>query len=548
MFLRCLILPGIFILYSNIFELNKTIMKTTTSRLVKAQNKAALIPVLFIFLMMWCTPLLSAKGVVNERPNVIFFALDDLNDWINPLGYSQAKTPNMDRIAKKGVVFTNAHAPGSYCAPSRSAIWTGLQSSTTGIYQTELYQYDYPDLVPLQMAFKQAGYNAYGAGKLFHHGNGYVDLRGWDEYFARNQKVREEGYNMGYHGDDLPLPDPYPYSSYYRKTDNPAKTSGFMEWGPIPDERENEMLEVKRTNFACEVLQRKHEKPFFLALGLYCPHFPNYAPQKYFDMYNVNEIKVPELLENDWDDLPPIQRKQMLGRYNLYQKTLEDIGAVQEAVMAYLAAVSYADGMLGRVLDALEASEYNNNTVVVLWSDQGYHHGEKGQWGKHTLWKQTSHVPLIFAGNNIPQGETVDATVGLIDLYPTLIELCDLPKHHKMDGVSLVSSIMKPSSAKDKDLLVPYHERGSYAVINSNWRYIYYKEGTEELYNLKEDPNEWYNLAEKEENKGIKESMQKSAPKVFREPATSPSKLKLVLEGETFHWESKHGSSPLLKW
>jgi arylsulfatase A-like enzyme len=231
----------------------------------------------------------------------------------------------------------------------------------------------------------------------------------------------------------------------------------------------------------------------------------------------------------------------------LHQKTLEEIGAVEEAVMGYLAAVSYADGMLGRLLDALESSEYKDNTVVIVWSDQGYHHGEKGQWGKHTLWKETSHVPLIFAGTNLPKGETVDATVGLIDLYPTLIELCELPEQHKMDGESLLSSIMKPSSAKDKMVFVPSHERGSYAVINSGWRYIYYHDGTEELYNLEEDPNEWYNLAEDEKYQGIKEKMKKAAPTTFREAATSSKDLKLVIEGDSFYWEGKNGILPQLE-
>jgi arylsulfatase A-like enzyme len=180
-----------------------------------------------------------------------------------------------------------------------------------------------------------------------------------------------------------------------------------------------------------------------------------------------------------------------------------------------------------------------------MWSDQGYHHGEKGNWGKHTLWKETSHVPLIFAGAGLPKNKRVETTVGLIDLYPTLIELCNLPEQHKMDGVSLVSSIMEPGSSADRDLFVPYHEKDSYAVINSNWRYIYYKEGTEELYSLKEDPNEWYNLAGNEEYRTIIEEMQKVVPSEFSPEATPKNKLKLTVVGDAFNWEHKEGGSPI---
>ncbi len=504
------------------------------------------IPVLALFFIITgttCTQKHNSR-TSSEKPNVIFFVLDDLNDWINPLGYKQVKTPNLDRLAEAGVTFKNAHAPASYCAPSRTAIFTGLQSTTTGCYRDEVYHYDYPDLVPLQMAFKQGGYNAYGAGKLFHHRAGFVDLRGWDEFFARSQEIKDMGYEMGSRGSDYLTPDPVPYSSYYTKTDKELTGGSFMEWGPIADSLEEKVTATIRTNWVCDILKQTHEKPFFIALGLYHPHFPNYAPQKYFDLYDLDKIQVPELKADDLDDLPPVMRKRMTNRSKI-QKTLEEVGAVKEAVRAYLAAVSYADAMLGRILDTLEKSEYKDNTVLIMWSDQGYHHGEKGNWGKHTLWKETSHVPLIFAGADLPKNKTVGTTVGLIDLYPTLIELCDLPKQHKMDGVSLVSSIKEPSSAKDRDLFVPYHERGSYAVINSNWRYIYYKEGTEELYNLKEDPNEWYNLAGKDENQHVIQELQKAAPAEFSPDATPKKNLRLIIEGDTFHWESKVGGTPV---
>ncbi len=504
-----------------------------------------------VLVIVSCTNTIQSKGnssslIQNEsRPNVIFFAVDDMNDFINPLGYSQAKTPNLDRLAKMGVTFTNAHAPAPFCAPSRTAIWTGLQAYTTGCYTTQIYQYDYPSLVPMHESFKQAGYKTYGAGKLFHHRPGHLDMDGWDEYFARNDFVSKGGYNTGYHGEDLPLPSPYPYSPYFRKTDKKITGGKFLEWGPISPEDEPKMMGVKRTKWVCDLLSKRHQNPFFLGLGLYTPHFPNYAPQRYFDIYKLDEIEVPALPENDLDDLPPMIQKRMRNRSKI-QETLEDIGAVKEAVRAYMAAISYADGLLGEVLDALEQSAYKDNTIIVFWSDHGYHLGEKGNWGKHTLWRETSGVPFFFAGPGILKEKVVQNTVGLIDIYPTLTELCGLPKQHKLDGQSIVNLLNSPNPIEDnRQLLVPSHERGSFSIISSDFRYISYAEGGEELYNLKEDSNEWKNLAGDPSYENILLEMRKQKP-IFRASATPKDSLELVLENYTYHWIGKEGVQPQL--
>lgn len=481
----------------------------------------------------------NSGGEKGNQPNVIFFATDDLNDWVSPLGYSQAKTPNLDRLAKQGVVFTSAHAPGVFCAPSRAAIMTGLNASTTGCYAEDPFQFDHPNLVTLQMAFKQGGYSTYGAGKIYHHRGGYLDQRGWDEYFSRSQEMRDLGWEMNsYYMADAPRPTPFPYSPYYTKSSKGDGSALHLEWGPIANEKEDDMVDAIRTNWACSVLQKKHDKPFFLALGLYSPHYPNYAPQKYFDMYDLDSIKLPPIKDDDLDDLPEKIRKNMENRSKQH-KELEELGALKDAVRGYLASVSFADAMLGRVLDALEASPEKNNTIIVFWSDQGFHHGEKMHWGKHTLWQRTSHVPFIWAGKGIPKNKKVNTSVSLIDMYPTFIELCNLPKVNGIEGVSLVSNLKKPSKSIDRNVFLPGSEKGSYAVINTNWRYISYFDGGEELYNVKEDPNEWYNLAGDEKYRPIMQEMQKSAPKVFAPEVTPRNELKLVIEGDSFHWEKK---------
>ncbi|MEX2370772.1 MAG: sulfatase [Bacteroidales bacterium] len=505
---------------------------------IRLKRLVLYMPAIVSFAILGCSRD-QGPAKVPDQPNIVFFVLDDLNDWINPLGYHQAITPNLDRLAESGVMFTNAHAPGVYCAPSRTAIFSGLQATTTGCYQNEVFFYDYRELVSLQMAFQQGGYNTWGAGKIFHHRGGYVDLRGWNEFFARSEEIRESGYETGSWGSDVPLPDPYPYSPYYRNTDKEFKGAPFLEWGPIADSLEDKMIAVQRTRWVCDLLQQPHEKPFFIALGLYTPHFPNYAPQKYFDMYDLSQIQVPYLKKDDLDDLPEGIRKRMINRRRMHQETLESIDAVKEAVRAYLAAVTYADAMLGRILDALEENGHSENTIVIMWSDHGYHHGEKGQWGKHTLWRQTTRVPLIFSGANLPENKRINATVGLIDLYPTLIELCNLPGQHAMDGVSLLPFLRDPESATDRNLFIPSHERESYTVVNENWRYIYYKDGTEELYNIREDQDEWYNLAEDEIYRPVIDGLKQTVPAEFHPGATPMNKLKLVIEGDGFYWEPK---------
>jgi len=486
--------------------------------------------------------LLASPALAENRPNVIFFAVDDLCDWVHALGHEQAITPNMDALARSGVMFTNAQAPGVYCAPSRTAIFTGRYASTTGCYGTEIYFHDHPEIVPLQVAFHRSGYATFGAGKLFHHREGHLDRRGWDEFFVRKELLKQKGWRieswpMAEDERDVPFPDPFPASVYNRG----KKISGglFLEWGSILNEKEEEMADTRRVNYACEVLKRKHDKPFFLAVGLYAPHFPNYAPQKYFDLYDRDRIQAPPCKDDDLEDLPPKVRKQKENRKRQHHDKLVKLGAVEDAIHGYLACTSYADAMLGRVLTALKESPYADNTIVVLWSDQGFHHGEKGHWGKHTLWQRTAHVPFIWSGPGLARNAKVDATVSLIDMYPTLLDLCGLQPVEKLEGKSLATVLANPATATDRDVYLPYLDPGGYAITNQQWRYIHYSDGTEELYDSRKDPNEWDNLAAKAELAPIKQKLRASAPKTFAPPATPRTQLRLVIEGDDFHWEPK---------
>ena len=493
------------------------------------------------FLFLLAVPFATFSSIAaadTAKPNVLFIAVDDMNDWIGCMGATpRALTPNIDRLASRGLLFSNAHTAGVFCAPSRSAIFTGQFGSTTGCYETATYWVDHPEIRPLQVSFAEGGYHTFGAGKLFHHPAGNIDQRGWTEFFLRSKKQRQTGWPLNSWSEEVPFPDPFPNSIYNKGR---QVTGGlFLEWGAIPNEKEEQLVDTIWANYAVSKLKEKHDRPFFLGVGFYAPHFPNYCPQKYFDLYDPTKIELPPYKDDDLDDLPEKIREQKTNRKNLHHKRLMELGAVKDAIHGYLAGMSYADAMVGRVLDALDASPYAGNTIVVLWSDHGYHLGEKGDWGKHTLWERTSNVPFIWAGPGIAKDVTTDVSVSLIDMYPTFVERCGLPSPpHRLEGVALATTLRDPASAKDRDVYLPHMEPGSYAIINRNWRYIHYADHTEEFYDVQADPNEWFNLATKPEHAATMARLRAKAPKEFAKPATKLNTRKnLVFEGDTFRWQ-----------
>ena len=485
----------------------------------------------------------ASAQATTEQPNIIFFSFDDLNDFINPMGYSQAKTPNLDRLASAGVTFTNAHTPATYCAPVRTAIFTGRHATTTGAYGTQVYFHEHPDIVPLQLSFQNAGYATYGAGKLFHHREGFIDMRGWDEFFLRNEALKTRGWPMDSWAEDTPLPGEFPVSTYNKnrvEEGSLKKSTTFLEIAAIPNDKEEEMADTKRINWACSIIEKEHSKPFFLGIGIYAPHFPNYAPQKYWDMYDRESLILPEYTEGDLDDVGKLVRQQKMNRKKVHHDRLEKWGLIPESIHAYLACVSYADAMLGRILHSIQNSNNRENTAVVIWSDHGYHQGQKGEWGKHTLWQRTTNVPFIWAGAGIAKNQKISATVSLIDMFPTFVEMCGLAPDSGHEGRSLLSMLRDPASAQDQDVFVPWLHPNSYAIINEDWRYIHYKDGSEELYDLKKDFEEITNLADSPEYASIKTKMKQSAPSNQAKPGLSANTdLRLVTSGESFHWEPK---------
>ena len=484
-------------------------------------------------------PLPVPAATSARPPNILFIATDDLNTWVGPLDSAvKAKTPNLDRLAARGVTFLQAQTCGTYCAPSRAALFTGRHPATTGVYNTQVYWREHPDLRPLQIALQQADYKTFGAGKLFHHPAGFVDLRGWTEFYVRTEAQRRSGWPVDSWRQGAPLPSNRPNSKFVR--DQPSHTnSGFLEYAALPDVTEKDMADTVQTDWLIGVLQRRHDRPFFAAMGMYAPHYPNYAPKKYYDLYPLDEIVLPPIKDDDTEDLPPIPRRIAENRKKTIVNKLHELGIMKDAIQAYLACTSYADAQLGRILDALDASPERDNTIVIFWSDHGYHLGEKGQWGKHTLWKETAHVPFIWAGPGIASGARIPTPVSTIDLFPTLVELCHLAPDQGLEGVSLAPVLRNPSSAADRNILLCDHNRGGYTLVNQQWRYIHYPDGTEELYQLSQDREEWFNLASQERYHPIIEEMKKSAPKSFAPAGLESNQLRLITEDERFRWEPK---------
>lgn len=481
--------------------------------------------------------IIPAAFAAERPPNVLMFVVDDMNDWIGPMGHAQAVTPNMERLAAMGLTFMNGHTTASFCAPARSAIFTGRHATTTGFYTRQVYFHDQPEIRPLQVVLQDGGYATYGAGKLFHHPAGFVDLRGWDEFFVRDDQQKKRGWPLdSWPLDDPILPDPYPNSIFNH--DRKPINDSFLEWGKVLNENEEKMADTIRTEWARQLLKREHDKPFFVAVGLYAPHFPNYVPEKYFDLYDADKIEPPPYKADDLEDLPPGVRRAMENRSAIH-KRLVSLDAVEDAIHGYLASISYADAMLGRLLDAIESGPNADNTIIVFWSDHGYHHGQKFNWGKRTLWQRTSNVPFMWAGPNIAKGARVDATVSLIDIFPTLVELSGVEDTQARDGISLAPVLKNPETATDREVLFPGTRPEEYAIINRDWRYIRYADGSEELYDSKRDFHEWENLAGKPRFDEVKRKLRQAAPESFATPGPESDELRLVIEGDRFTWEKK---------
>ncbi|MBC8165411.1 MAG: sulfatase [Bryobacteraceae bacterium] len=479
----------------------------------------------------WLTGAVASTATgAPEKPNVLFLSVDDMNDWVGCLnGYPGVQTPNIDALAKRGVLFANAHCASPLCNPSRTALLTGLAASTTGIYNNEQYwKPNLPDVVSLPAYFKQNGYHVAGVGKVFHHVAGFNSPAEWDEFqlqeFDDPWYRRADWYPWV---KKIPAPSGHPYNGL-------KNFQGEFDWGVLP-KSEEAYGDMQAVNWGSQFLNRKHDKPFFLALGLWHPHIPMFAPQSYFDLYPASKIRLPEAPENDLDDVPAIAKQLAAARQEEYDRIAKE-GKAADAVRAYLASISFADAMIGRVLKSLESSASAKNTIIVFWSDNGWHLGEKKHWHKSTLWERSTHVPMIFAGPGVGDtGQPRTQPANLLDIYPTLIEMCGLPRKTDLDGKSLMP-VLKSSRAK-RNPTVSTFLPGNHAVRSERWRYIRYSDGTEELYDTTDDRNEFHNLASQPKHSKLKQDLARWMPKVSAPP--KPERDQFDFDFSSYKWSRK---------
>lgn len=447
-------------------------------------------------------PAQAKETFVDTRLNILFIAIDDLNDMI-PLLDPESKTqiPNLNKLASRSTVFTKAYATSTLCNPSRFSLLTGLRPSSTGVYlnttDTLSIEHDYENI----MTYLQGnGYKTVGIGKIFHGTQNQKSA--WDEYFGfeKNSVAKKHSEKI------------WP-----------------RNWGVVNEEL-FDTRDVNTASKAVEYLEKKFDKPTFLAVGFHNPHLPWFYTEKESGLYPLSFIKIPEEPEYDLDDLPRIARTLAI-QYNAanqsnYHEEVVAEGEWKAAIQAYLTGITYMDKELGRVIDALEEGPNAGNTLIVLWSDHGYHLGHKKHWNKHALWEKTSHVLLMFS---LPPGgllyeyknkkedflemkaQRSNKVVSLIDIFPTVLDLVGISKPHHLEGKSLFPLLKNPNRDWDHYAITTMDYK-NHSLRKARWRYIRYRDGSEELYDHKFDPQEFYNIEDLESLEALKEGMEDLLP------------------------------------
>jgi len=502
--------------------------------------------------------LAHAADVAAARPNVLFIICDDLNDWaLHPPGHPKAKTPNMDRLRQRSVSFTNAHVVVPVCGPSRKCLFSGLYPQTLSDYGFAPWN-TVPLLrrcVPLPLHFRNNGYDAYGTGKLLHEGAGgdfYTaygigpDYGPWPWQGKGRPSNTPHPTQFETWKDHLPIPmhrdlNYGPLSNVPHWKSDPANhipgakgwhTENGKRFRYMDDRHRDKMPDEISADWAVDVLKKKHNRPFYLAVGFIRPHTPLYAPKKYFDMFPLEDVQLPPYRKNDLDDCASVLRNRWQWGFEKYHALVQAGGetAWREWVQAYLACTAYADDQVGKVLDSLDASDYCDNTIVILTGDNGYHVGEKDCIQKWHLWDESTRVPLLIHVPGGPgNGRTCNVPVSLIDIYPTLVDLCGLPEHPNKDrsnmpleGHSLRPLLENPECKTWNGPSVALmgirdgKTNPHFSIRSNHYRYTLCGNGEEELYDHDEDPHEWTNLAGNPKHSKTQEQLRKALTAILR--------------------------------
>lgn len=508
---------------------------------------------IFSFFSLLCgLPLLSLTVVAGEdarqkstRPNVLFIACDDMNDWVGFLkGHPDTLTPNMDRLAKRGIVFERAYCASPICGPSRAAVLTGLKPETSGVYNNQgTYLDRVPDAVTLPKFFKNNGYVVMGAGKI-NHAMGCVVPDNYHEFgpdagaiggpftwqeLSMKPGKDEKRKDIAGISDDIEsgiVKDVYPGKMIERGTlkhtlplngidnrvDRPANGYNTFDWGPV-HVGDDQMPDGKMAAWAEQKLQAHYTVPFFMAVGFYRPHQPWYAPAKYFQPFEGRALALPPTRDQDLADLGEAARQYAHYPWSGSFATVQKYKQWQDAIRGYLASIHFVDAQVGRLLDALDASPYAENTIVVLWSDHGWELGEKEHWGKHSPWEGSMRVPMVIIppkNMKLPAGRS-QGFASLLDLYPTLADLCGMEVPGNLDGKSL-KPVVLGQEKQVRDHIVTTLGRSTFSIRKDDAKLIRYYDGSEEFYDLKKDPNEFDNLINAAEYQETISGLRKLAP------------------------------------
>ncbi len=446
----------------------------------------------------------------TQRTNVLLITIDDMNIWPGAFD-GVAQTPNMDILAAQGTMFSNAHCVVPASNPSRTALFTGLRPETTGQYTNEgcfRNKQNNKTLITLPQYLQCFGYETVSVGKIYHHARGmkeipdpYSDPESWDlqppcsvGIKGRNLYIGENGYGT-WHGGEI---------------------TGYLGrmgvWGPVPYKTE-ESEEWKNVRYCAEYLNEEHDKPFFLACGIFTPHAPHIAPQKYFDMYPLDRINLPEVSDDDFKDIPKVAETNFSTPF---VKLMREKGEWKKAVQGYLACMSFADDVLGELLEALEKSRYADNTIVILLTDNGFQLGHKNRWEKYSLWRMATNTPLIISKPGDKKGQVCERAVSYLDIYPTLLDMLKIEKPDFLEGYSFAELLVEPTAPRQYPAVIT-HGEGNISVVKDEWNYIRYKDGSEELYNREKDRGEYHNLAQDEKYAALKQQLLRYIPEVKKE-------------------------------
>ncbi len=468
----------------------------------------------------------SGRATARPRPNVLFIAIDDQNDWIGHLGgHPLAKTPHLDGLAARGTTFLNAHCQAPLCNPSRTSLLVGLRPTTTGIYGLAPWFRDLPawkERVTLPQQFRAEGYRTLTAGKIFHMGVGV----------RRTHPHEFDGWGPA--GGIVVGPEKKLVGS------TPLGNHSALDWGLFPH-RDEDKGDYQVASWAIEQLQSApKDEPFFLAAGFFLPHVPCYATEKWFDLYPDDDRVLPVMRDDDRDDTP---RFSWYLHWNLPEprlKWLREANQWRNLARSYLACTSFVDAQIGRVLVALEETGLAENTIVVVWGDHGWHIGEKSITGKNSLWDDGTRVPLIFAGPGVSKGGRVTQPAELLDIYPTLVELCGLPPRDDLEGVSLGPQLREATAPRVRPAITS-HNQGNHSVRSERWRYIRYADGSEELYDHLVDAHEWVNLARDPGQTAVLAEHRRWLPKIDLPPAPGSAQRVLTYDAtrDEATWEGR---------